>query len=97
VRVGVATIKPQALAELVLETIGLREHVDVVHGRTDDMDPRTKTDLLRSAFDDLPGPAPLFVGDHDNDEEAAAALGMPFLRFPQASWDDVRRAVLVTR
>ena len=97
VRVGVATIKPQELAEIVLERIGLRDHVAVVHGRTDDMDPRTKTDLLRSAFADLPGPAPLFVGDHDNDEEAAAALGMPFLRFPQASWDDVRRAVLVTR
>lgn len=94
VSIGVATIKPQALAELVLDTIGLREQVAVVHGRTDDMDPRTKTDLLRAACTDLPGPSPVYVGDHDNDEEAAAALGIPFFRFPQTSWAEVGAAVL---
>jgi phosphoglycolate phosphatase-like HAD superfamily hydrolase len=94
VRVGVATIKPQPMAELVLSTLGLRDAVAALHGRADDVDPRTKTDLLRAAAADLPGPSPLYVGDHDNDEQAAAALGIPFLRFPQSSWNDVRKAIL---
>ena len=97
VRVGVATIKPQAIAELVLTTIGLREHVDVVHGRSDDLDPRTKTDLLRLAAEELDGTSPLYVGDHDNDEAAAVALGIPFLRYPATSWSAIRAAVLAPR
>lgn len=97
VRVGVATIKPQAIAELVLSTVGLREHVDVVHGRSDDLDPRTKTDLLRLAAGELDGSHPLYVGDHVNDEVAAAALGIPFLRYPESSWSDIRAAVLAPR
>lgn len=91
--VGVATIKPQPIAELVLESIGLREHVAVVHGRSDDMDPRTKTDLLREAAAELSGTSPLYVGDHDNDEEAARDLGIPFLRYPHSSWDDIRKTI----
>lgn len=94
VRIGVATIKPQALAELVLETVGLREHVAVLHGRTDDLDPRTKTDLLREVIAELPGPNPIYVGDHDNDRKAAEALGIPFVSYPENSWDDIRAAVL---
>lgn len=93
VAIGVATIKPQVLAEEVLRVVGLQDCVSVVCGRTDDLDPRTKTDLLRAAAV-LPGPAPLYVGDHSNDAEAAAALGIPFLRFPEASWSDVRATVL---
>ena len=94
VRVGVATIKPQNAAELVLEQLGLREYIDVVHGRSDDMDPSTKTDLLRSAAEELTGPSPIYVGDHGNDELAAKELGIPFLWYPQNSWDAIRDAVL---
>lgn len=94
VKVGVATIKPEPIAWLVLETVGLREHVRALHARSDDMDPRTKTDLLRGAANELVGDAPLYVGDHDNDENAARVLGIPFLRFPEASWDDIRSAIL---
>jgi phosphoglycolate phosphatase len=93
VRVGVATIKPQPIAELVLDAIGLSDHIAVVHGRSDDLDPRTKTDLVRTAMEELPGPAPLYVGDHDNDEQAARALGIPFLRYPEHSWTAIRNAV----
>lgn len=94
VRVGVATIKPQYAAELVLEQLGLREHVTVLHGRSDDMDPRTKTDLLRLATEDLRGSSPIYVGDHSNDELAARELGIPFLWYPQHSWNEIRDAVL---
>jgi len=93
VQIGVATIKPQAIAELVLATIGLREHVDVVHGRSDDLDPRTKTDLVRDAAAELAGSSPLYVGDHDNDEQAARDLGIPFLRYPDNSWAQIRRTI----
>lgn len=93
IRMGVATIKPQPIAELVLTTIGLREHVDVVCGRADDLDPRTKTDLVRSAAASLEGSSALYVGDHDNDEAAARELGMRFLRYPQNSWTRIRAAI----
>ena len=104
VPIGVATIKPAPIADLVLETIGLRDCVRVLHGRADDMDPRTKTDLVRAAADELgalrvsrsdPSGAD-YTGDHDNDAEAAAALGIPFLRYPDKSWEDIRAAVLAT-
>jgi phosphoglycolate phosphatase len=93
VQIGVATIKPQPIAELVLATIGLREHIDALHGRADDMDPRTKTDLVRDAAAELRGSSPLYVGDHDNDEQAARELGIPFLRYPDSSWAQIRAAI----
>ena len=94
VGVGVATIKPQYAAEKVISVVGLDGCIDVVHGRTDDLDPRTKTDLLRLAYEELPGPRPLYVGDHDTDELAAAELGIPFVRYPDHSWEQIRAAVL---
>jgi phosphoglycolate phosphatase len=94
VGIGVATIKPQYAAEKVIASIGLTDCIAVVHGRIDDLDPRTKTDLLRLAYTDLPGPHPLYVGDHDNDEFAASELGIPFARYPDHSWDQIRVAVL---
>lgn len=102
VAIGVATIKPEPIATLVLETIGLHRCVSALHGRADDMDPRTKTDLLRVAAAELgamtgsrsaPSGA-VYTGDHDHDADAAAALGIPFLRYPDNSWDDIRAAVL---
>ena len=95
VAIGVATIKPEPIAALVLETIGLRSYVTALHGRADDMDPRTKTDLLKAAASEL-GSDAVYTGDHDNDAAAAAALGSPFLRYPDNSWDDIRTAVLAT-
>lgn len=97
VRVGVATIKPQYAAEKVVASIGLDGCIDVIHGRTDDLDARTKTDLLRACSAALPGPRPLYVGDHDNDELAAAELGIPFVRYPDHSWEQIRAAVLGQR
>jgi phosphoglycolate phosphatase len=94
VGIGVATIKPEPIAKLVVELLGLSDAVHVLAARSDDMDPRTKTDLVREAWDALGGDSPLYVGDHDGDERAAAELGIPFLWHPQHSWDEIRRAVL---
>jgi phosphoglycolate phosphatase len=94
IRVGVATIKPQWAAERVIDEIGLSDCIDVVRGRSDDLDGRTKTDLLRLVHEDLPGARPLYVGDHDNDELAAAELGIPFVRYPDHSWEQIRAALL---
>jgi phosphoglycolate phosphatase-like HAD superfamily hydrolase len=94
VTVGIATIKPQDIAQLVLETIGVADAVHALHGRADDMDPRTKTDLLRDAWHELGGDDPLYVGDHDNDERAARELGIPFLWYPANDWATIRSAVL---
>jgi phosphoglycolate phosphatase len=90
VQIGVATIKPEGIAELVLKTIGLRDCVACLCGRRDDFDPRTKTDLLRDAAAELRGSSPLYVGDHDNDELAARELGIRFLRYPENSWTQIR-------
>jgi phosphoglycolate phosphatase-like HAD superfamily hydrolase len=94
VAIGVATIKPKFIAKVVLRTIGLGTHIHALHARADDMDPRTKTDLVRGALAELPGSEPLYVGDHDNDELAARELGIPFLRYPDVSWNEIRTAVL---
>ncbi len=94
VAVGVATIKPKFIAKVVLRTIGLNGHIHALHARDDDMDPRTKTDLVRGALEQLAGDSPLYVGDHDNDELAARELGIPFLSYPDNSWLDIRAAVL---
>jgi phosphoglycolate phosphatase-like HAD superfamily hydrolase len=59
------------------------------------MDPRTKTDLVRAVLREL-GSDAVYTGDHDNDAQAAAAVRIPFLRYPDNSWDDIRAAVLAT-
>lgn len=92
--IGVATFKPDLPARLVLETLGLSDCIDALHARSDDLDMRTKTDLVRAALAELPGTSPLYVGDHDNDELAAVELGIPFLRYPDHSWDEIGAAVL---
>ena len=94
VKIGVATIKPQAIAELVLEAVGLADVVHALHGRADDMDPSTKTDLVRAAWRELGGDEPLYVGDHDGDEVAARELGIPFLWYPESDWCAIGTAVL---
>jgi len=95
VAIGVATIKPEPIASLVLDTIGLRAYITALHARSDDMDPTTKTDLVRAAAKQL-GSDAIYTGDHDNDAEAAAAIGIPFLRYPDNSWEQIREAVIAT-
>jgi phosphoglycolate phosphatase len=94
VKIGIATIKPEPIARIVLDALGISDSVHVLLARSDDMDPRTKTDLVREAYEALGGDEPLYVGDHQGDEDAARALGIPFFWYPATSWDEIRRAVL---
>jgi phosphoglycolate phosphatase-like HAD superfamily hydrolase len=93
VTIAVATIKPEPIAALVLETIGLHRCVHALHGRAGDMDPRTKTDLVRAAAGDRRDDA-VYTGDHDNDAAAAAALGIPFYPYTPTSWLQIRDALV---
>ena len=94
--IGVATIKPEPIAQLVLEHLNIASHVTVMHARYDDLDARTKTDLVRGALAELPGDWPLYTGDHDNDELAAKECGIRFLRYPDYSWGHIRTEALKT-
>jgi len=95
IKIGVATIKPEPIATLVLDVVGLRPYIAALHARADDFDPRTKTDLVGAALQEL-GRDAIYTGDHDNDAAAAAAAGIPFLRYPDNSWDVIGAAVLGT-
>jgi phosphoglycolate phosphatase len=95
IAIGVATIKPEPIATLVLDTIDVRAYITALHARSDDIDPATKTDLVRAAAAEL-GSDAIYTGDHDNDEQAAKALGLPFLRYPDTPWDEILAAVLAT-
>ncbi len=93
--IGIVTIKPAGIADLVLVECGLHGSITSLHGRTNDLDPRTKTDLLAEALDDpaLGGTDPVFMGDTDGDEEAARKLDVPFLRYPDVGWPQIREAI----
>lgn len=93
--IGIVTIKPEGIADLVLAQTGLHGYVTVLMGRTNDLDPRDKTELLREALDhpELQGADPIYMGDNDNDEAAARDLDVPFLRYPQSDWATIREAI----
>jgi phosphoglycolate phosphatase-like HAD superfamily hydrolase len=93
--IGIVTIKPQGIADLVLTQAGVHGYVDVVVGRTDDLDPRDKTELLREALDhpELQGRDPIFMGDNDSDAQAAHDLDVPFLRYPDTPWPAIRETI----
>jgi phosphoglycolate phosphatase len=93
--IGIVTIKPEGIADLVLTQSGLRRYVSVLVARTDDLDPRDKTELLRQALDhpELQGNDPIFMGDNASDEDAARDLDVRFLRYPDNSWAAIRDAI----
>jgi phosphoglycolate phosphatase len=93
--IGIVTIKPEGIADLALTEMGLHGYVTVLMARTNDLDARTKTDLLQLALDhpDLSGNDPIYMGDTHFDEEAARDLDVPFLRYPDNSWTDIRTAI----
>jgi phosphoglycolate phosphatase len=75
-RKGIASSKPVAFSEPILETLGIRHHFDVVAGP--DLNPfgETKTTTIATALDTLGRPA-VMVGDRHHDVEGARANGIP--------------------
>jgi phosphoglycolate phosphatase len=93
---GVVTYKPKALAEEVLQGTGLRRLFHLVLGTTPRETPRSKGELLHEALEALRPHrrAPVYVGDHAEDRDAAAHNGVAFLPYGPNDWRDIMRLVL---
>jgi HAD superfamily hydrolase (TIGR01509 family) len=83
IRRAVVTNTQQSLARLALTTVGFLPHLDAWTGVTAGLREKPAPDLLLHVLERLrlpPGRA-LMVGDTDYDARAAAAAGVPFLRY----------------
>ena len=76
-RLAVATSKPQAFAEPLLEAMGLREHFDVIAGPDLKTPAEDKTETLGRALRLLGPTRAIMVGDRSFDIVAARAHGLP--------------------
>jgi phosphoglycolate phosphatase len=75
---AVATSKPRALTEPLLEAMGLRAHFATVEGPALEAEAEPKAETIRRALLGLPpGAAPVMVGDRRFDVEGAHAHGLP--------------------
>lgn len=80
VRIALATLKAERFAKIMLEEMGILPYFDVVYGM-DDMDTRTKSQLITMSMETL-GIAKensLMVGDSIHDLRGAQACDVPFL------------------
>jgi len=76
-RLAVATSKPQAFAEPLLEAMGLRAHFAVVAGPDLSARAEDKTETLGRALHTLGPTRAVMVGDRSFDVSAAHAHGLP--------------------
>lgn len=95
IQLGIASYKPREIVEPLLRAARLRRFFKTVKATSLDDHGPTKTELLRSAIEELrmPNARPLFVGDHDEDESAAQQLSVAFVRYPQVSWRQVKELI----
>jgi phosphoglycolate phosphatase len=91
-RKGIASSKPIAFSEPILEQLGIRHHFEVVAGP--DLNPfgETKTTTIATALETLGRPA-VMVGDRRHDVEGAHANGIPCVG---VTWGIGTRAELKT-
>ena len=75
-RLGIATSKPQAYAEPLVERLGLAPHFVVVVGPDLDVDSEPKRVTVARALEAMDVSGPPLVGDRSHDVEAAIANGM---------------------
>jgi phosphoglycolate phosphatase len=74
----VATSKPRALADPLLQSLGLRDHFLAVEGPSLEAQGESKADTIARALTALPPNArPVMVGDRLHDVHGAAAHGIP--------------------
>jgi phosphoglycolate phosphatase len=80
--VGLATSKPESLARIALEHLGLLHYINVLTGASEDEVRSAKKDVVAEALvrlkafaDDVS--APVLIGDRSYDVEGAAANGVP--------------------
>ena len=75
-RLGIATSKPQAYAEPLVERLGLGGHFEVVIGPGLAVDAEPKAVTVARALEAMDVAGPPLVGDRRHDVEAALANGM---------------------
>jgi phosphoglycolate phosphatase len=76
---GVCTNKPQRLAELVLDRLGLSSFVDIVVGSSPGIPPKPAAALVHSTLLGFETRvSPLYIGDSEVDAIACANAGVPF-------------------
>jgi phosphoglycolate phosphatase len=78
IKVGVATNKPTAIAEQVIQETDLKHYVDVVVGSTG-LCPKPDTSILEKCIEDLKATRPIMVGDSEEDKIAALNLNVPYI------------------
>jgi phosphoglycolate phosphatase len=96
ISVAVATYKLTSLATATLEAGRLAGLVETVVGRSSPKDHRSKSDLIAEALR-LLAPhrnMPVYIGDHADDEIAAATAGVAFLNYGRLKWADLELRVL---
>ena len=97
VRLGVATYKPEPLAQVILDATRLFPFFSVLRGRRLDVeDERPKAAILADAIGAL-GATPaecVYVGDHAEDASAAQSVGTAFLLYGPLDWSGIAAAVL---
>jgi phosphoglycolate phosphatase len=76
-RLAVATSKPRAFAEPLLEAMGLRAHFEVIAGPELTARAEGKTETLGRALSELGGTRAVMVGDRSFDILAARAHALP--------------------
>ena len=102
-KTGVVTNKPEAATRAILAHYGLADLMDLVIGGDAGPPKKPAPDLLLLAASRLAlGPADcLFVGDSENDVEAAKAAGMPVAAledgYTALAPSDLRADILLSR
>ena len=83
VKIGVATLKPEKMAKLLLSRFEISDLVDACVGsRSDEMDSATKAQIIGRVLEQLggiPGQDAVLIGDTKYDREGAEQAGLAFI------------------
>ena len=86
-RIAVATSKPQALAEAVVENSALAQYVDIVSG-IDDCAPKPDPTVILRALTRAQSDTGVMFGDRPEDIEAAIRSGIPCVGVAQTAFSE---------
>jgi phosphoglycolate phosphatase len=81
---GVATSKPGALTELVIQNSPLRDYIDYFQG-TDGFAPKPNPSVIFRAIEGLSATESIMIGDRVEDVLAATAAGIPSVGVAQSA------------
>ncbi len=82
--IGVATSKPSALTQLVIENSLLKSYIDYFQG-TDGFMPKPNPEVIFKTINGLSASASVMIGDRSEDILAATAAGIPSVGVAQSA------------